>query len=809
MQTLWQDVRYGLRLLVKNPAFSLIAIVTLALGIGANTAIFSVVNSLLWQSLPYKDAERLVWIWETNAQNEVFEETASPPNYFDWKTANQSFEAMGALSRTAGIFTGQGEPERVTGAAVTDGFFAVLQAQPLLGRTFSVEEDKPGAEPVILISEGLWRRRFGADAAIIGKSVTLNGTPTTIIGVMGADFLNPRPGDRQAVEFWRPFRLNYSQINRRTDYLGVIARLKPSVTLAQAQAELQMIARNLEQQYPATNSGWSARVLSLHQRFFGDVSTALIFLMCAVGFLLLIACANVANLLLVKATVRRKEIALRAALGASRGRMLRQLMTESVILSLFGGGIGLLIAYWGVGAIIAVIPSNLPRLDAIHLDTRALFFTLAAALLTGLLFGLLPALQASRLNLNNVLKEGGRDSAAGASSNRLRNIFTVAEVALALILLVCAGLMVRSFINLQKVDPGFDASRVLTMQVQLSSTKYKEDAQLANFSEQLLERVTTLPGIEAAGLMSDMPLSGGGSYLSFAIEGQPFNPNAPTQDAMVHAASSDYFKTIGLPLKRGRLFAAQDHQTAPPVIVINETMARRYWGDEDPLGKRINFGDGNGQPTWLTIVGIVGDVHQEALHQDPYPETYAPIVQQPSWVFSVVVRTAADAATVAGSVREQVKQLDSDLPVFNVRAMETLLADAIARPRFNTLLITIFAALALLLAAVGIYGVMSYSVTQRQHEIGVRMALGAKATDILKMVIGQGLKLVLIGIGIGLAGVLVLTRWLESLLFGVTTTDLLTMVAVPLILAGVALAACFVPARRATRVDPMVALRYE
>jgi putative ABC transport system permease protein len=803
----WQDLRYGARTLLKTPGFTLVAVITLALGIGANTAIFSVVNSLLLESLPYQDAGRLVWIWGTNAKNGIAEETASPPDFLDWKTSSQSFEGMAAFSRTAGIFTDRGEPERVLGAAVTDGFFSLLGARALKGRTFVAEEDKPGAEPVIILSEGFWQRRFGADPDICGKSVTFNGEPAVVVGVIEAGFLNPRPDDRQPVEFWRPFRLNYSQINRRSDYLGVIARLKPRVTIAQAHAEMVTIASRLEQQYPATNTGWSTKVISLHERFFGDVSRALIFLMCAVGFLLLIACANVANLLLVRATSRSREMAIRAALGATRGRAIRQLLTESVLLSLLGGAAGLVIAVWGVEMILSIIPNTVPRVDVISLDSRALIFTAVASLATGIAFGLVPAIQASRLRLSDSLKEGAR-SGLTPGGNRIRNILAVAEIALALVLLVGAGLMVRSFINLQNVDPGFNPDRVLTMQVQLPAARYKGDPQIAAFGEQLLERVNTLPGIESAGLMSDVPLAGGGDYLGFAIEGRAQNPDDPNPDAIAHAATPGYFKTMGIQLKSGRLFGETDHREAPPVIVINEAMARRFWNDEDPLGKRINLGAGQNAP-WLTIIGVVGSVRHETLSQQPYPEMYAPIAQQPTRVLNVVVRSAADNATVVSSIREQVKQLDQDLPVFNTRTAHQLLADSMARPRFNALLVTLFAAVALILASIGIYGVISYGVSQREHEIGVRVALGAGRSDIIRMVIVQGLRLVAAGIAIGLITMIGLSRLMEGLLFEVSETDLLTFTAVPLLLAGVVLLACCAPALRATRVDPINALRYE
>jgi putative ABC transport system permease protein len=800
-----QDLRYSFRLLLKNPGFTIVAVLTLALGIGANTAIFSVVNSLLLRPLPYPDAQQLVWIWGTNPKNDIPQEAASAPDFADWKSRNQSFAEMAAFSRTALILNTEGEPERLLGGAVTDGFFSVLRAQPKMGRVFLPEEDRPGANRVVILSERLWQRRFGADPHIIEKSITLTGNPYTVVGVMGADFLNPRPGDLQPAELWVPLRLNYATAGRRSDFLGVIARLKPGLTLVQAQTEMTTIASNLEEQYPTTNDGWSAKVLTLHERFVGDVSRTLLVLMGAVCFLLLIACANVANLLLVRASSRRKEIAIRAAMGASRMRLTRQLLTESLVLSLFGGALGLLSAVWGLNILVSFIPGNLPRLSEIALDNRAMIFTLSISLLTGIVFGLIPALQASTPSLNDCLKEGGKEAASLGGSNRIRNVFAIVEVALALVLLAGAGLMMKSFLKLQDVNPGFDPNRVVTMQVQLPSSRYKEEVQLANYGTQLLEKIATMPGVEAAALVSDVPLSGGGDILAFSIEGISRSPSDPIQDADAHVVSPDYFKTLGIQLKGGALFSSQDLINSPGVVVISETMAKRYWGDEDPIGKRIST-DGE---KWMKIIGIVADVRHKTLNKEPYPQMYAPIAQNPRRTLTILARSSTDPASIIPALRHQVRELDANVPVFNVRTMEQILADFIAPPRFNAMLIVLFAVLALLLAAVGIYGVISYGVTQRRHEIGIRMALGARPAEILKMVVGQGLKLVLIGIGLGLVAVFLLTRLLSKLLFEVSATDPITFVLVSLILTGVALLACLVPARRAAKTDPMVALRYE
>jgi putative ABC transport system permease protein len=797
-----------MRVMFRNPGVTAIAIIALALGIGANSAIFSVVNSLLLRPLPYKDSDRLVWLWETNPSNGITEEVASPPNFNDWKRLGQSFEEMGAFARTALILTGDGEPERLPGLVVTDGLLSALGAQTRHGRTFLPEEDLPGANRVVILGEGLWRRRFGADPQIVGKTIALSGNPYVVVGVMAADFTSPRPGDPQPAELYIPFNLNYNQEARRADYLGVIARLKPGVSLGEARAEMDSIAASLEQQYPETNTGWGVKVVTLHERFVGDVRPALLVLMGAVGFLLLIACANVANLLLARAASRKKEISIRAALGASGNRILRQLLTESVLLGAAGGVLGLLIAAWGIEALIAMSPRNLPRLREIGLDGRVVAFTLIVSLATGVLFGLLPALQASNPQLSECLKEGGRDSSEAARGNRLRALFASSEIALALVLLVGAGLMVRSFAELQRVDPGFRPQGLLTTQVLLPRSRYGEGPKVAAFNDQLLERVSTLPGVESAGLIDAIPLGGGMSVLTFSVEGREPLPSSAIQDSEVYVASSGYFRVMGIPLKRGRLFAGQDSLNAPGVAIINEAMARRYFSDEDPIGKRITNSDSQTGP-WLTIIGIVGDVHTHGLSDEGYPQMYAHSAQQPGRAFTLVARSSSDPTSLASGIRSQIRQLDPLLPLYNIRPMEQLVADSLARPRFNMLLITIFAVLALVLASVGIYGVVSYSVTQRHHEIGVRMALGAKQSDILRMVVSQGLKLAGAGVAVGLAASFALTRSMSSLLFGVSATDPVTFAGVAVLLTLVALAACYIPARRATRVDPMIALRYE
>ena len=810
MNTLLQDVRFSLRMLLKKPGFTFIVVLALALGIGANTAIFSVVNTILLRPLPYKNSDRLIWLRETNPSADIKEETLSPPNYMDWKTQSQSFEEMGAFASTRITLTsGSGEPERINASYVADGFFSVLGAEAKIGRTFTPEEDRPGSNRVIILSNGLFERRFGSDPNLIGNTITINGNPYTVVGVMPKEFVSPKPDDRRPPEAWSPLAADYNQDHRRGDYLSVIARLKPDVTVEQARAEMATITERLEQQYPDTNSGWSAIVMPLHERFVGDIRPALMVLLGAVCILLLIACANVANLLLARATARQKEIAIRTALGARRGRIIRQLLTESVMLSLTGGALGLLFAFWGVGVLTSLSPGSIPRVSEIGVDSRVLVFTLGVSLLTGIIFGLLPALQASNPNLNETLKEGGRSSAEGTRGGRLRNVLAVIEVASALFLLICAGLMAKSFLRLQDVNPGFDAQRVLTVGLFLPSTKYKEGPQVVAFYKELLSKAESLPGVVSAGTIDTLPLDVGGNVLGFAIEGRPpQQPGDDTPDAEHRVVSENYFRTMGIPLLRGRLFEEQDGPKAPQAIVINETMANRYFPNEDPIGKRINLGDPQSSP-WQTIVGIVRDTRHEALSAEPYSQMYAVHTQAPRRSLALVVRTSGDPMSLVSAIRSRIADMDRDLPLSNTRTMGQILSESIMRPRFNMLLITIFAVVAMVLASVGIYGVISYSVSQRTHEIGVRIALGAQPRDIFKMVVGQGLKLALAGVSAGLAVAFVLTRVMVSLLYGVHATDPLTFVAIPAALTAIVIMASYIPARRATKVDPMISLRYE
>ncbi|HEX8775812.1 MAG TPA: ABC transporter permease [Pyrinomonadaceae bacterium] len=803
-----QDLRYGIRTMWKNPAFTVVAVVALALGIGANTAIFSVVNSILLRPLPFKDPERLVMVWHAYPKLDLMA-PVSPPGFMDYRARTDVFENSAAAAGGSANLTGEGEPERIQARAVTASFFPTYGVEAALGRTFVQEEDQPGHDHVVILSNGLWQRRFGADPAIIGKTITLDGEGYNVVGVMPASFKGFGQDD-----VWVPLGLTAEQLapNRRgSEFLLMTARLKAGVSLEQAQAAMDNVAAQIQQNNPqsvANDGSWGVKVKSVYEEVVGDIRLALLVLLGAVGFVLLIACANVANLLLARASGRRREIAIRTALGAGRLRLVRQLLTESVLLSVLGGGLGLVLAVWGVDVLIKLNQNNIPRAQEVGIDGRVLAFTFGLSLLTGILFGLVPALQASKTELTDALKEGGRTS-GGPIRGRFRNVLVVTEIALALVLLIGAGLMVKSFARLSHVNPGFDPQNLLTMQVALPSTKYREPRQRADFYQQALEKIKTLPGVRSVGAVSQLPLSGAVASGFFAIEGQQYQQGEQLPHTDMRASSSEYLQTMGIPLTRGRYFNERDTDSSPYVAIIDETLARRYWPNEDPIGKRISFNRREGTQVWREIVGVVGAVKHKALDADYRGQLYFPHAQNPWNGMYLVVRTMNEPASMAGMVRSAIQAVDKDQPVYRVMTMETMLNESVAQRRFSMLLLTLFAVVAVALAIVGLYGVMSYGVSQRTHEIGIRMALGAQARDVLKMVVGQGLLLALIGVGLGLVGALLLTRVMSSLLFGVSATDPFMFATIPLIMAAVALLACYIPARRATKVDPMIALRYE
>jgi putative ABC transport system permease protein len=804
MQTLWQDLRYGARMLLKKPGFTLIAVITLALGIGANAAIFSVVNAVLLRPLPFKEPDKLMLIRETKLP-QFPEFSVSPGNFLDWRKQNTVFERLVAFSGVSFNLVGADDPEQIRGMKVTDGFFAMLGAQPQVGRDFLPEEDQPGRDNVVILSHGLWQRRFGGDPKILNQTLTLSGQSYIVIGVMPATF---RFGGSD-LELWTPMAFTPQQAqNHGGHWLGAIGRLKPGATEDQARAEMIAIAGRLAAQYPDANTGWSVKLMPLLEYTVRSLKPALIVLLCAVAFVLLIACANVANLLLARAAGRQKEIAIRTAIGAGRARIVRQLLTESALLALLGGAAGLLLAKWGMDLLLKLAPQGLPRISNVSLDGRALAFTAVVTLLTGVIFGIVPALQSSRPNLNETMNDTGRGSTEGKRRQLVRGALVVLEVASALVLLVGAGLLIKSFWRLQQVDPGFNPNNALTMSVSLPRAKYPEDAQRVAFFRQLLEKVGALPGVQAAGATNPLPMAGDTVY-AFVVQGRAPLPPGAGQSTNFYAVSADYFKAMGIRLLRGRLLTERDAKDSPHVAVINETMAKKIFPDEDPIGKRITFDGGDNNSDWHEIVGIVGDVKQYGLDQATPLQTYESYTQQTSPSMTLIARTAGDPASLTAAIRNAVLQIDKEQPVANVRTLDQILSTSVAQQRFSTLLLGTFAAVAMLLAAVGIYGVLSYAVTQRTQEIGIRVALGAARSDVLRLVVGAGMRLTLIGVAAGLAAAFALTRLMSTMLFGVSAGDPMTFGLIALLLVTVALLACWIPARRATKVDPMVALRIE
>jgi putative ABC transport system permease protein len=804
-------------MLFKNSGFTSVAVLTLALGIGANTAIFSVLNFVLLRPLSYSHPDQLVMIWERNLKKGFSESPTSFGNFVDFRNT-ATLSDVAAFMETNFNLTGGDRPERVAGLRVSANLFSVLGINPVRGRIFSPAEDKPDAGRTVILSYGLWQRSFGANPNLVNQTVQLNGQAYTVAGIMPSDFKFPPAfstivgGSEETTinaDLWVPLTTEDVPLVRDVRNLKMISRLQPGVTVTQAQAEINAIASRLDKEYPDVNSGLESHIIPLPEQVTGDIRLQVLVLMAAVGLVLLIACANVANLLLAKATGRQKEIAIRTALGANRLRLLRQLLTESVLLGLLGGLLGLLLAIVGTRSLIAFVSVTTPKLKDFSFDARVLVFTFLLALLTSLVFGWAPALDALKPNLNEALKEGGRSSGGGSSRNRLRNFLVIMEVALAVVLVTASGLMFRSFLRLQSVNPGFNPQHLITLEIQLPEARYQAEQQQTAFQQQLLQRITSIAGVQSAGTVDNLPFSGNAVNSSFMIEGRPIPAATERPRAFYSAISSNYFQAMGIAFHRGNQFTDRDTANVPGVTIINETAARKYWPGEDPIGKRIKRGRPESKNPWLTIVGIVQSANQVSLREESRPEIYVPYLQTPSRGFTLVARTASDPRNLTGAIREEVWATDKDLPVSSMKLMEDIISNSAAQPRVYMILLSIFAAMALILAAVGVYGVMAYSVTLRTRDIGIRIALGARPRDIFKHVLGQALLLALIGLAIGLVLGVVSTRVMSSLLYGVSPADPLTLSATSLLLLAVALLASYIPARRATRVDPMVALRYE
>jgi putative ABC transport system permease protein len=811
-EAMFHDLRFGLRLLLKNPGFTLIAVLTMALGIGANTAIFSVVNAVLLNPLPFPEPERLIRIYGHFLATSQDSMRASVPEFTDYKRQAKSFDDIaGYDDLSANLTPVAGEPERVEALVVTPELFSVLNVAPQAGRVFLPEEAQEGHDDVVLISNGLWRRRFGADPTAVGQNVIVNGRNHTVIGIMPEGFAFP-----QRTELWKPLWFpadQYDQQRRGNRGIEVIARLQRGVSLAAAQAEMDHLAAQLTQQYPRNyeSRGWRIGVVSLLDDYVGEARRGLLVLLGAVAFVMLIACANVANLSLTRGTARRQEIAVRLALGASRARITRQLLIESVMLALGGGIAGLLLSSWGAGLLLRLAPDDLPRIHEVRVDGQVLAFTFGVSLITGILFGLIPALASSNPDLNLTLKEGGRGGTGTAKRQRLRGAFVITEIALALVLLAGSGLILKSFWRLQRIDPGFNPDGVLTMRMLLPFETYEKAAQRGAFYKRVLESIRSAPGVETVSATSGVPLTQAGSSGTISGENSAVGPADLPVEAEWRWVTPDYFKAIGTTLISGRDFTEADGAGAPLVAVIDESFAQRYYPGEDPLGKRIKRGRLDSTRPWLTIIGVVRNVHSRRLDSTSGVQVYFPFYQDPTaYNMSLVIRTnVGDPLALSGTVRAAIQSLDNNQPVYDVFSLRQIVGNSMAQRRFAMLLMSIFAAVALVLAAVGIYGVMSYSVAQRTHEMGIRIALGAQTKDVLKLIIRQGMTITVIGLAVGLVAALLLTRLLETLLFGISATDWVTYIEIASLLTAVALIACYLPAYRASRVDPMIALRQE
>ena len=809
METLLQNLRYTMRALRKSPGFTAVAVITLALGIGANTAIFSVVNAVLLRPLPYKDDSRLVVILN-QGRNPV-----APANFIDWRNQSQSFSQMGAAEYWTPNLTGTENPEKLWALHVTPDIFPLLGVQPLLGRVFLPEEQDAGKEHEVVLSYSLWQGHFAGNPEIVGRSVALSGETYTVVGVMPRDF-KFAPFWATKAQLWAPLALGSRLADRGGSSLRVFARLKPGVTLEQAQAEMAGITGRLEREFPGTNQ--DIQVVSLREKVVGNIRPALLVLLGAVGFVLLIACANVSHMLLARAAARREEIALRTALGAGRWDVFRQLLTESMVLALLGGGAGLLLAVWGVRVLLAISPAAIPRVETVGVDGHVLLFAVAISLLTGLAFGMAPAWRATAVNLSDALKEGKRGSSQGVHRDRLRGLLVASEFALAVMLLAGAGLMVRTFSALQHVDPGFDPHGVLSLVVGVAGTEQVAAGHTGNFYQEVLQKVSAVPGVQSVGGINHLPLAGDEWGFPFHVEGRPPEPPGKELVATYRAVFPGYFRTMRIPILHGRDVSDADNLRTPGVVVINDYLARRYWPGEDAIGKRITFDDPAKNPSWLTVVGVTKNSARANWVSPPEEEVFLPYLQNRAYLetptppfayLTLVVRTDLDPAALAPAIRGAIHSLDRNIPLSEIQTMDHVVSEANGQSRFYLVLLGAFATVALVLAGVGIYGVMSYSVSRRTHEIGIRMALGARGRDVLKLVVFQGIVQALAGVAVGLAGALALSRLMAGLLYGTRPTDPATFAAVVSVLSAVAVAASYIPARRAAKVDPMVALRYE
>jgi putative ABC transport system permease protein len=810
MDSLIKDIRYGVRGLLKHPGFTAIVVITLALGIGASTAIFSVVDNVLLRRLPYRNGERIVAIQEVNREGKRGQITSA--NFLDWRKQNTVFEHLAAIKTTTSNLALSDQAERIDLAQTNTNFFDVLGIAPQYGRLFIPQDEQAGHEPVVIVSNTLWQRRFGSDPSLVGKPITLDGRNFTVIGIAPPGFQYP-----DKTELWVPPLQLVPELypgqdvtqTRGMGYLAAIALLKPGMTQQQAAAEMETITARLRQQYPDTNNRRFNRVVSLHEHLIGDTNKVLWLLLGAVTFVLLIGCANVANLLLASGAARQKEMAIRTALGASRWRVMRQLFTESTILALTGGAVGVLVAIWGLAAITKLLPADFPRLNEIHLDLRILGFTFAASVLTGILFGLVPALQISRADVQESIRETGRGASGSRRQSRFRQALIVTEVALCVVLLAGAGLLFRSFLRLQSVNTGFVSEQVLTARLTPSGPNFTTQADFDKFYTAVLEKVSALPGVNDAGIINTLPLDKGPT-TGFRVEGRPIT--TPDKWPMVNYrdVSPNYFRAMGIPVVQGRAYTDRDNTSAPLVMIINQQTAHEIFPGENPVGKRITFGNvDNGQPRWFEIVGVVANVRSLELREEAQAEIYFSSLQDYWPAMSLVVRSSVEPESLSGSIRQVVNDVDKSVPVSQVKTMDHVVSESITQPRFNLFLLGLFSTVAMLLSAAGIYGVTAYTVSQRTHELGIRLALGAQVSDVLKMILGQGMVVIGVGLVLGLAAAFALMRLLRSLLFGVGENDPLTFAAITLVLLFVALIACYIPARRATKVDPLVALRSE